>query len=311
MLVIEALKYRNRKDFEKGSRAAFRVAKRHGLLTQICSHMDDVLTVWTTPMLVAEALKYTNATDFAKNSWSAYVIAQKRGLLEQICSHMNRAYLEWTDEALGIEARKYIKIKDFRKYSRKAYNVAVKRGILEIICKHMEDDVIHWTVEMIRIEANKYLFRNEFKRFSRKAYDAARVRGILNEVCVHMRPACNSSACENELFDSIKSVWPNAIKLRDRKVKIENKPYIQGFDLDIFIPELNRAIEFDGIYWHSFEGLKRSRKSWPDEDLHNYHPLKDDWFAQKGIQTLHIKEEDWYRNKNECIEKCLTFLSQE
>jgi hypothetical protein len=42
----------------------------------------------------------------------------------------------------------------------------------------------------------------------------------------------------------------------DNKVKIKGKPYIHGFDIDIFIPELNIGIEFDGGYYHTFAGLK-------------------------------------------------------
>jgi hypothetical protein len=310
MLVIEALKYRNHKDFKNYGGLAYRVSKKYGLITKICTHMDDAITQWTNSMLKSEALKYSTIDLFVKGSWSAYVTAQKRGILRSICSHMKRAYNEWTNKDLRIEANKYTTVRDFRKYSRKAYSVAGKRGILETICRHMKDEVIYWTAEMIRIEANKYLFRNEFKRFNNKAYNAARVRGILNKVCSHMKPACNSSNCENELFNYIKSVHPGVCKLRDRKVKIKHRPHVKGFDLDIYVPKLKKAIEFDGTYWHSFEGLKRSRKNWSDEDINNYHKLKDGWFASKGIKILHIAEADWYKNKDGCVKKCLSFLDQ-
>jgi len=308
ILVIEALKYRNRKDFEKYSGAAFRVAKRYGLLIQICGHMDDAITMWTDEMLHKEALKYGTKIDFFNNSHCAYIIATKRKILDLICSHMRINRIIWTDEMLHKEALKYKTVKDFRTCSPKAYTVAQKRKILDFICSHMPDNFITWTVEMIQLEANKYWFRNQFKKSSSKAYTAATKRGILDEVCSHMKPACNSSVCENELFDFIKSAYPNARKLRDRKVNIVNKPYISGFDLDIYIPELNLAIEFDGAYWHSFDGLSRSRTNWPEEDVHNYHEIKDNWFLTKGISILHIDEGDWYRSKEECFKKCLNFL---
>jgi len=73
-----------------------------------------------------------------------------------------------------------------------------------------------------------------------------------------------------------------------------------------------RGIEFDGTYYHSFEFMRKTthKKSWPDEDIHNYHEIKDAWFASKGIQILHIKEEDWKLDKDQCIKKCLQFLDK-
>jgi len=48
---------------------------------------------------------------------------------------------------------------------------------------------------------------------------------------------------------------------------------------------------------------------WSDNDIHNYHQLKDDWFATKDIQILHIKEEDWNVDREGCIKRCLNFLN--
>jgi len=124
-------------------------------------------------------------------------------------------------------------------------------------------------------------------------------------------PHCSergTSAAEKELRGFIKDVYPNVYRLQDRKVKIDSKPYIKGFHIDIFIPELKRGIEFDGTYHHSVKGLKRGRPFWSEYDLLNHSNIKDDWFASKGIQILHIKEEDWNVDKENCIKKCLEFL---
>ena len=92
------------------------------------------------------------------------------------------------------------------------------------------------------------------------------------------------------------------------KVKIKIKPHIQRFEIDIYVPELNKGIEFDGTYHHSFDGLRRSRKHWPVKDVKNYHKIKDSWFLSTGIEILHIKEKDWMENKEKCIKKCFDFL---
>ena len=52
----------------------------------------------------------------------------------------------------------------------------------------------------------------------------------------------------------------------------------------------------------------KGKKNWPDEDIRNYHEIKDSYFASKGIQVLHIKEENWNKDKEECIQRCLNFL---
>lgn len=81
--------------------------------------------------------------------------------------------------------------------------------------------------------------------------------------------------------------------------------------VDIYIPELKLGVEFDGNYHHSFEYMRGCKKKvkWSDDDIRNYHEIKDTWFLTKGIAVLHIKEKDWLENKQACIQKCLDFLS--
>lgn len=122
----------------------------------------------------------------------------------------------------------------------------------------------------------------------------------------------NASIAELELFDAIRAVFTNTKKFRDTKVVILNKPHIKGFHIDMFVPELKKGVEFDGTYWHSFEAMRKNTKKrrWPDDDIRNYHEIKDAHFLSKGIQILHIKEEDWNLDKEACIQRCLAFLSQ-
>lgn len=124
--------------------------------------------------------------------------------------------------------------------------------------------------------------------------------------------ACNKrgvSKKEFQLSETLRDTYSSVTKLKDYTVNIQDKPYIHGFDIDIFIPELNIGIEFDGKYYHSFKGLKRAHPKWPDSSISIYHEIKDDYFMKKyNIAILHIKEEDWDKNKEECVEKCLYFI---
>jgi len=280
---------------------------------------------WSKEELIFEALKYSQNKDFVKNSSGAYQAAKRSGILKIIRSHMikphplkgkNHPNFMYTNEYLAEVASKYIKKEDFLKYDKKIYNAASARGILKQICKHTirkkisreNHSQFKWTIEKIQEEAYKYTKRDEFKKSSGGAWSAAQNLGILDEVCNHMILGNNSSKSEISLFNIIKAIYPKTQKLIDKKAKIVGKPYIRGFELDIYIPELRKGIEFDGRYYHSFSGLKRARPSWSDDDIINYHQLKDSYFLSKNIKVIHVKEEDWIKNKQACIDKCLEFL---
>ena len=72
---------------------------------------------------------------------------------------------------------------------------------------------------------------------------------------------------------------------------IEN--YKDELEIDIYIPGLNLGIEYDGAYWHS--------EKFKDK---NYHVEKNKMFKEKGIQLVHIFEND----KLEFIEKYIEGL---
>lgn len=317
-LVLEAKKYFRRVDFQKYSNAHYKQAWRKGLdfLDQICSHMEAEWKIkWEKiEQVQEEALKYTDRTTFARNSTGAYDKAQRMGWLDTVCAFMGEKSNEaYTNEEIEQEAKKYSSKSQFRNESPKIWGAAYKRDNYEDVCSHM--DVlwkIKWdTFEKIHTEALKYKRPSEFKRLSSGAFDAALRLKILHQVCSHMEKKYGSSLKEYELIAAIQTTYPNAKKFKDRKVSIPGKDHIRGFEIDILVGDL--GIEFDGTYWHSFERMRasRNRKHWSDGDIRNYHELKDSWFASKGIQILHIKEEDWDLDKEGCIQKCLNFLRGE
>ena len=321
-LCKEALKYKTRSKFQKGSSGAYDAAHKKNILDSICKHMIEVRHKWTDEELRQEALKYKTRNVFAKTSTCAYQLCQQRGLLDKVCSHMpkhvdksgkNNRNFKWTKEKLQIEALKYKTRNDFFKNSSGAYDSAINMGILNEICS----DLAYlcrkpWTVFEIKNEALKYPNKTAFTKGAMGAYKAALRLNILDEVTSHMPKRGVVSKAEVSLIDEIKKKYPKAHTLRIRKKNlIKNKPHIKGFHIDIYIPELRKGIEYDGTYWHSIKGLKRSREDWPEEDLVNYHQIKDDYFKSKGIQLLHIKEEDWMEDKTKCLKNIWEFLSKE
>ena len=66
----------------------------------------------------------------------------------------------------------------------------------------------------------------------------------------------------------------------------------QRFEIDIYIPEKNIGVEFNGAYFHSINGKKIGFIS------HNYHYNKSKIAKEKGIELIHIWEDQWANQKD-------------
>jgi hypothetical protein len=216
---------------------------------------------------------------------------------------------EWTPELVKIEALKYNQRRRFKMANPYAYRMAIKFKVLQEACAHMgKPENESWTIEELTVEALKYPSKVAFEIGHVNMYAASKRRGLLEQISGHMSRPTDISTSELELFNFIKNKFPSTKKLKDRRVRIADRPYIKGFDIDIFIPGLNKGIEFDGTYWHSLAGIKRGRPLWPDEEIQNYHMVKDAYFKSKGIEILHIPQLEYETIKEPCIAKCLQFL---
>jgi len=73
------------------------------------------------------------------------------------------------------------------------------------------------------------------------------------------------------------------------QVEHSNRTIINPYEVDIYLPDHNLAIEYNGLYWHSEKGGK---KSW------NYHYRKYRALEDKGIQLLSIYSDEWDNKKD-------------
>lgn len=91
-------------------------------------------------------------------------------------------------------------------------------------------------------------------------------------------PTCfkYTSNKEKELLDYIKS-------LTKEKLILNSKEVLNPYEIDIYIPSLNLAFEFNGIYWHT---EKHGRGK-------NYHYNKWKKCKDKGINLITIWEDEW------------------
>jgi len=318
-----ALKCKTRYEFKRLYLNAYRAAIKIKALDKVCSHMPKNASIgkvspklkWTLEELKKEASKYSSKNDFKNHAMGAYLAACRKDYIDQICSHMKQFHYSWTNQELAHEAQKYSTRIDFAKLNDNAYQTAQNRKILDLICSHMTRLIREdWTHEDLKKEASKYGTRGEFYKKSNGAYCSANRKKILDDICQHMKKSKGSSLMELELLSEIRKVLPDSKKIKFYKIEIPTKPHIKRFELDIVNQKMKKAVEFDGTYHHSFKCMRKNKrkKLWSDEDIRNYHEIKDSYsFLYQGIQVLHIKEEDWTRNKDYCIKLSKAWLSNE
>ena len=97
------------------------------------------------------------------------------------------------------------------------------------------------------------------------------------DLCVICNPlnSLHTSGKELKLLEFIKQNYDGEIITSDRNI-------LDGKELDVFIPKLNIAFEFNGIYWHN--ELNKGK---------NYHLEKYKKCKNKNINLFHIYEDDW------------------
>lgn len=107
-------------------------------------------------------------------------------------------------------------------------------------------------------------------------------------------PYCNNSNLENEVSEFLKSIYEGEIIRNTKKV-------ISPYELDFYLPDKNIAIEFNGLYWHSY-------------DINDYlsgnidkkrHLNKTILCEEKGIKLFHIFENEWIDKTKQQIWKSI------
>lgn len=79
------------------------------------------------------------------------------------------------------------------------------------------------------------------------------------------------------------------------KILHNDRKILSGKELDIYIPEKNIAIEYDGEYWHD------KNKDFEKEEL----------CKQKGITLIRVKDSDWRKDYKEVLNRFKDFSFSE
>ena len=99
-------------------------------------------------------------------------------------------------------------------------------------------------------------------------------------------PKCSGSKMEENLVQLIKSLLPEHMKIlrNDRKV-------IRPYELDILVPSLDLAFEFNGTYWHSDKMIRARRSSFPSSKA--FDDFKKAECAKQGVKLFFVREKPW------------------
>ena len=104
------------------------------------------------------------------------------------------------------------------------------------------------------------------------------------KICNICHPNYFISGGESEIYNFIKDNYDGEIIQSYRKIKNIK-------ELDIFLPELNLAFEYNGTWWHNEINKK-----------YDYHKNKSEFCDINGIKLIHIWEYDWkIKSKNDII----------
>lgn len=116
-------------------------------------------------------------------------------------------------------------------------------------------------------------------------------------------PICRKSKSkpETEIIEFIKTIYNGIIEENNRKL-IKNPRTKLYLELDIYLPEIGFAIEFNGKYWHSDERIKTFSSGQFNTAIEK-HILKTILCRAKGVRLIHIDEVDYKSDKESCLNR--------
>lgn len=120
---------------------------------------------------------------------------------------------------------------------------------------------------------------NEIFTITSSLYNLRKIKNHI--ICTNCNPTLKGySSQEKELLDFIKEIYNGEIIENSRSI-------ISPYEIDIYLPEVRLAIEYNGNFFHSIKNVKSK----------NYHENKTKLCLEQGIQLVHIWEYIWESKK--------------
>lgn len=141
---------------------------------------------------------------------------------------------------------------------RKANALGLKKSLQfkQNICINRNKTILgrDLTYELVKDIALKYNTRGEFQTKDCSAYQTARRAGYLSEICKHMA-SCTSGFSIPQLI--LKNILDGTLKTNS---EYNTRKIISPYEIDIYYPKFNLAVEYNGKGWHTnnkFDDIKK------------------------------------------------------
>lgn len=172
-------------------------------------------------------------------------------------------------------------------------------------------------LERFEIPAKTQEMRDELqkKRFNELYEDEERVQELVKKTQKTIRELYGnkwyrvvSSKPEKEIVEYIQSAFPELLIKPGDYSTIRNPETGAALQLDIYLPEINLAFEFNGEYWHD-------RLAYENDLLKNTcttrEAIKDRVCAEKNIQLIHIWDSDYKEGKINILNEIIRTIEEE
>jgi hypothetical protein len=185
-----------------------------------------------------------------------------------------------------------------------------KYGVLNVM---QNDDIRNKVSESkLRIEYDRFFNNKLFSKKITPLFDIDEYGGIDNEY------EFNCNRCNTNFKDVLRGgkiprcyqCYPNSnvsmaeVEIGDYLIELgidiqrNVKNLIDGYEIDVWLPEYNIGIEYNGLYYHSELSGKKSK---------NYHIDKTNKCELVGIRLIHIFEDEWLF-KNDIVKSKLKHI---
>ena len=209
-------------------------------------------------------------------------------------------------EKIGVECYfnlDWVKEKSKQKYLEK-YGVTLGNMTEEMKIKMMENKKRKWidrvldqnkNIKFIKMnyDDKSYIFECDNGHvFEIPFVNLIQRNSMKTTICTICNPIeRHFSGLENQLSVFIRNNYFGEI--------LENKKIIPPYEIDVYLPDMKLAFEFNELYWHN-EINKES----------DYHLLKTELAEKQGIKLIHIYEDDWTYKQDIIKSRVLNLLGK-
>ena len=109
-------------------------------------------------------------------------------------------------------------------------------------------------------------------------------------------PKCSGSKMERDFAQLVKTIIPENTDIihNDRKL-------IKPYELDVLIPSLNLAFEFNGDYWHSNEMIRERHPHFKTSK--QFDNFKKQECEKHGVELFFVREKQWANNYEKTVDR--------